>query len=263
MLINQTEIKSYAIKVIKKYNLSYPLDIHGFVSTLGFEVRFVDTGKCDAYTIIVNGQKLMLLNQQIESQSRINFTLAHELGHYFIPEHMEPIYACNIDELEPGNRTVNKKEEKEADLFASDLLLPSRFIEKKSNRRLQDIISVAQTYNISIPAVAIRMMEYSYDNVAFVCCKNNKIEWYATSLGFKEHLILKDLNRLSIPELSLMNKCIENNSTISKGKIPAYVWLENMDSSSYIEEEALYYSKYKTGYILISADDLGSIQYLV
>jgi len=241
---------------MNKYNLSYPLDINGFVSILGFEVRFVDTGNCDAYTIIVNGQKLMLLNQQLESQSRINFTLAHELGHYFIPDHMEPIYACNIDEL-VGNRTVIKKEEKEADLFASEILLPSKFIEKKSIRRLQDIISVAQTYNTSIPATAIKMMDYTYDNVAFVCCINGKIEWFAKSLGFKEnHLFLKDLTKLSIPGLSLMNKCIENTSTISKGKIPAYVWLENMDSSSYIQEEVLYYPNYKTGYILISADDL-------
>lgn len=153
MHINQSEIKSYANIVIKKYNLSYPLDINAFVTALGFEVRYVDTGNCDAYTIIINGQKLMLLSQQNISQSRISFTLAHELGHYFIPSHMNPIYACNIDELEPDNKVVNKKEEREADLFASELLLPSNFIEKNSIRSLQDIISVAQTYNISIPVL--------------------------------------------------------------------------------------------------------------
>lgn len=227
MHVNQHEIKSYANKVTKKYNLSYPLDIHTFVNTLGFEVKYVDTGNCDAYTIIANGQKLMLLNQQIKSKSRISFTLAHELGHYFIPAHMEPLYACNIDELEPDNKVVNKKEEREADLFASELLLPSKFIEKNCIRCFQDIISVAQKYKISIPTAAIRMMAYSYDNVAFVCCKNSRIEWYATSLGFKENLILKDLTRLLIPELSLINNCIEKNSATSKGKIPAYVWLEN------------------------------------
>lgn len=259
MHVNPSEIKSYANQVIRKYNLSYPLNIRSFVTTLGFEVKYVDTGNCDAYTIIVNGRKSILLNQQIRSQTRINFTLAHELGHYFIPTHMEPLYACNINEMVSSKTLDNKKEEREADIFASELLLPSKYIEKKSISNINDIISVAKTYNISIPATAIRMMAYSYDIVSFICCKNNKIAWFTSSLGFDEHLVLKDLVRLPLPELSIVNTCIENNNTTSKGKIPAYVWLENMDSSSFIEEEVIYYPKYNTGYILIKAENLISI----
>jgi hypothetical protein len=73
MHVNPSEIKSYANQVIRKYNLSYPLNIRSFVTTLGFEVKYVDTGNCDAYTIIVNGRKSILLNQQIRSQTRINY----------------------------------------------------------------------------------------------------------------------------------------------------------------------------------------------
>lgn len=45
MHVNPSEIKSYANQVIRKYNLSYPLNIQSFVTTLGFEVKYVDTGK--------------------------------------------------------------------------------------------------------------------------------------------------------------------------------------------------------------------------
>lgn len=99
MHLNSFEIKSYVNQVIRKYNLDYPLDIQSFVSTLGFEIKYVDTGDCDALTIMANGQKLILLNQEIYFEPRINFTLAHELGHYFIPTHLDPLYACNINEM--------------------------------------------------------------------------------------------------------------------------------------------------------------------
>ena len=92
-------ISLYVNEVIETYELTYPLDIHGFASTLGFNIKYVDTGKNDAYTIITGGKKLILLNQNVSFEERINFILAHELGHYFIPHHLEPLYACNIDEM--------------------------------------------------------------------------------------------------------------------------------------------------------------------
>ena len=119
MQVNPSEIRSYVNHTIKRYNIRYPLDIHSFVASLGFQIKYVDTGNCDAYTIIAKGKKLILLNQQIRAQTRINTTY--------------------------------------------------------------------------------------------------------------------------------------------KGKIPAYVWLENVDSSSFIEEEIIFYPKYNTSYILIKADRLVSI----
>lgn len=256
MQINQSLIEAYANQISKRYNLSYPLNINSFVTTLGFEVKFVDTGTCDAYTIIYKGQKLILLNENISFQPRINFTLAHELGHYFIPTHLEPLYACNVNELLSTQYLDNPREEKEADIFASKLLLPSELAKEYSNiESLTDIQNVAQNYDISIPTTAIRLVKLSYDLVAFICCKNNRIDWIITSQGFKEHLKIRDLVKLPPPEWSTFNTCIEKNKKISKSKIPAYTWLENVESSAYIEEEVLYYPQYDTGYILIKADE--------
>ena len=258
MHLNPFEIKSYVNQVIRKYNLDYPLDIQSFASTLGFEIKYVDTGDCDALTVMANGQKLILLNQKIHFEPRINFTLAHELGHYFIPTHLEPLYACNINEL-VSNWTLDTSSgvEREADIFASQLLLPDKFIDKSIISSMNDIISVARTYGTSIPTTAIRMMESSYDIVAFVCCKGKKISWVSTSRGFKENLTLRNLVRLPLPELSLVNTCIENNIGTYAGKIQAYAWLEDIDDhSSYIEEEVIFYPTFETAYVLIKADNL-------
>lgn len=237
-----------------------PLDMQSFISILGFEVKYVDTGDSDAYTIIFGGKKLILLNQNIKSSSRINFTLAHELGHYFIPHHMEPLYACNVKELISSADLNSREEEREADIFASELLLPNQLMANSAVDGFEDILNVARKYSTSIPATAIRMIEHSNDNVCFVCCKNMKIEWFIASSIFTEYLTLKDIIGSRISEFSLFNTCVEQKLSSLKGCVPAFTWIEGVDKDLYIDEEILYYPKYNTGYLLIKADNITDLE---
>ena len=254
--LTESQITILVNDVIKKYNLAYPLDLLSFIATLGFEIKYVDTGKSDAYTLIYKGKKVILLNKNISLRTRINFTLAHELGHYFIPHHLEPLYACNVNEIISSANLNNHTEEREADIFASELLLPRKIMDKKSNiRGFNDILKVGEQFNTSIPSTAIKMIEHSYDNVCFICCKSRKIGWFATSPAFRGHFRLNDIKGSPIPDTSLFDTCLEKNLNTYKGKIPAFTWIENTDTDSFIHEEVLYYPKYNTGYILITADN--------
>lgn len=155
-------------------------------------LRSIIAVKCIDH-ISSGGKKLILLNQNIKSSTRISFTLAHELGHYFIPHHMEPLYACNVNELISSADLNSREEEREADIFASELLLPNQLMANSAVDGFEDILNVAREYSTSIPATAIRMIEHSNDNVCFVCCKNMKIEWFIASSIFTEYLTLKDI----------------------------------------------------------------------
>lgn len=253
-------INYYVSSVIEKYNLRYPLNIWEFVRALGFRIKYVDTGDADAYTIIMNGKKLILLNQSIDSR-RVNFTLAHELGHYFIPHHLEPLYACNINEVVSTKDLNQTKEEREANLFASELLLPSRLIKQSSNiNSFQDILGVAEKYDVSIQATAIKMIEHTDDVVCFVCCKNGRIKWYTTSLNFREYLRFKDIVGGPVSKLSSLNSCIENNIDTIQEKVPAYIWIENREPDAFVDEEVLYYPQYDLAYILIKAESLVNLE---
>lgn len=259
--LTESQITILVNEVIKKYNLAYPLDLLSFIATLGFEIKYVDTGKSDAYTLIYRGKKVILLNKNISLRTRINFTLAHELGHYFIPHHLEPLYACNANEIISSANLNNHTEEREADIFASELLLPRKIVGKNSTiTNFEDIYNVAKNYNTSIPATAIKMTECSYDSVCFICCHNRRIQWFAASPAFKEHFRLNDIAGSPIPDTSLFDTCLEKNLNTYKGKIPAFTWIENTDTDSFIYEEVLYYPKYNTGYILIMADNLVDLE---
>ncbi|SET38458.1 protein of unknown function [Natronincola peptidivorans] len=250
-------MKLYVNDVLQKYELKHPLDVRGLVNILGFDVKYVDTGGSDAYTIIVGGKKLILLNKNMMLKERINFTLAHELGHYFIPDHLEPLYKCNVNELISTKNLNNNDKEREADLFASELLMPTQFIKKSSDvNSLEDIINTARHYNVSIPAAAIKIIEHTEDVVCFVYCVKNIIKWFVASEDFNNYIKLKDIVRTSAPEHSSLNICKETYQRIINNRVPAYIWIDEVESDIFVEEEVVYYPEYETGYILIKADNL-------
>ncbi len=91
---------------------------------------------------------------------RGRFTLAHELGHYYIDEHRNALAAGRT----PAHRSRCDCEsqnlaEQEADHFAANLLMPkSRFIDtaKSTAPHLAGIIALAGTFETSLTATAIR-----------------------------------------------------------------------------------------------------------
>lgn len=92
------------------------------------------------YQIIVNRNKIKY-PFKCSKDRRLNFTLAHELGHIFLEHLTIP------DEL----KTAQEKyiEELEADEFAAMLLMPEKLI---LHTRFLSIAHVADTFNVSTQA---------------------------------------------------------------------------------------------------------------
>lgn len=114
----------------------------------------------DKYIILVNG---------FHSPTRQNFTIAHELGHYY--KHREKldndseivsyIKSRNIDcpAIPRGNTMLHDKEynkiEKEANDFAANILMPKHeFIEQCCNSN--SIEDVANHFGVSVSAASVR-----------------------------------------------------------------------------------------------------------
>jgi Zn-dependent peptidase ImmA (M78 family) len=94
------------------------------------------------------------------ASGRARFTLAHELGHFFIDEHRNALRAGRA----PAHPSVCEYESKnpaelEADCFASNLLLPrSRFLNRARSAGvgLEAILGLAREFGTSITSAAIR-----------------------------------------------------------------------------------------------------------
>ena len=112
----------------------------------------------------LNGEFHVYCNtRRVEGRTspRARFTLAHELGHFFIDEHRQALLQGSPPH---GSRCEYESDilvEQEADTFASNLLLPrTRFLNTAKTRGLphglSGILNLASTFGTSITATAIR-----------------------------------------------------------------------------------------------------------
>jgi len=94
---------------------------------------------------------------------RTRFTIAHELGHYYIDEHRHTLLAGDAE----AHQSICDSQspllvEQEADLFAANLLMPSkRFIKagRRVQRGLAGVISLANRFATSLTSTALRYAE--------------------------------------------------------------------------------------------------------
>ncbi len=109
----------------------------------------------DAFIIFLNTAA-----GNIPTSPRGRFTIAHELGHFFIDEHRLAISQQRMPSLgEYANEDLEI--EREADLFASRLLLPSNEFAKKLKQLpegLKGVISLSQQFKVSIKCAALRYL---------------------------------------------------------------------------------------------------------
>lgn len=81
-----------------------------------------------------------------ENLLRERFTLAHELGHLVLPWHV-PQESCNSGDGEPEDWIARRGGEQEADLFASCILAPDRWLRKVTSDYGTDMTGILQDLN--------------------------------------------------------------------------------------------------------------------
>ena len=125
-----------------------------------------------------------LTRVEVEKSPRARFTLAHELGHFFIPNHRNALRSGRAP-YHPSFCEYESKlfVEQQADCFASNLLLPrSRFVTEARSKGitsgLKTIISLANHFGTSMTATAIR-----YASLGVSPCV--VIKWTPEKYGWK------------------------------------------------------------------------------
>ena len=130
-----------------------------------------------------------MLNSNNQYRSRDRFSVAHELGHYYLPGHSDMEYYCTIKEI-LQYRSSNKKEH-EANQFAAELLMPTLWLKnriKASDISLSLIKKIAEECHTSLTATAIKIIKICRDRVGIAYSENGIIKWTAKSKSFSYEL---------------------------------------------------------------------------
>jgi len=147
------------------------------------------SGAFDGTLRIVNGRFVVLFNSNFgnEDNPRVRFTIAHELGHYFIDEHRRYYEAGNTH-----NSTFSfdpsQQEELEANHFAANLLMPKSIFEPlvlDSFPGWNTIEAMAQNARTSIISTALRYIELTDHPCVLIVIEGTMIKWFKPSKEMK------------------------------------------------------------------------------
>jgi len=134
----------------------------------------------------------------IMGSDRGRFTLAHELGHYYIENHR---IGLKKGLLKPHPSICNNEQyyliEREADYFASCLLMPElRFCKDINNRKFEFSIieDLRYKYKVSRTACLLRFADIGNQPIMVLYAENNRIKWKYNSKDFPfKYFIYDDL----------------------------------------------------------------------
>lgn len=123
---------------------------------------------------------------------RIRFTIAHELGHYFIPDHRDLLLKYLVHDSAEDFRP-NRDVERQADRFAAALLLPANTLQARMGRKgflaLKEIRTLAGDCGTSLQAAAFRYSQFTTEPHLAIVSDERRILYYfaseeAEALGF-------------------------------------------------------------------------------
>ena len=139
-------VKKLANRIVKKYGLIPPVDPVPIIESLGYRViEGLNHFGIEAYTNLGNSNEIYI-NTEVSFAPRRKFTLAHELGHIIIPWHNGDI-KCATDtpySLIKGKQLLDIQE-LEANIFASELLMPNEWIKQQIPHESIDLEILVKT----------------------------------------------------------------------------------------------------------------------
>ena len=148
-----------------------------------------------------------------------NFSVGHELGHYFLPGHVEAVLKMGPHSSRAGFVSTDKYE-READQFAAALLMPEDAF-KKSMRSagtgLQAIEKLSDLAKASLTATAFRYHELTGDAVAVVLSTGSFVDVCFYSDRFKDFKPAFIKKGSPVPHSTLTHQFNQINSKVIRG----------------------------------------------
>ncbi|PZR54190.1 XRE family transcriptional regulator [Xylanimonas oleitrophica] len=149
--LSNAAIREYAERIGEHYNIydrAGTADVRALVRELGGSIAIGDTR--ESLRVIREGQFVIYL-PRVTSSRRDRFTIAHELGHYFL----HYLHAKRADGAIFGRGERNDVET-QANVFAASLLMPAEPFRKTYARLRGDTHAIARILEVSPAAVEVR-----------------------------------------------------------------------------------------------------------
>lgn len=221
-----TEEGQLALALRNTLHLPPRVDLNELARSLELGVFEVNTDSFDG-ALLCSQNRLsgrILVNAAMREEGRKRFTIAHEIGHFII--HRERQISClpsDIARWEDGRANP----ERQADSFASELLLPSAEILKRIGDQwpsFQLVISLAEFFGASLTATSRKYCEIAPQECAVVWSVAGIIKWMHPASRFRHWVTTGScLSSSSIARRLLDGEAFSSGMQ----EIPAEAWISS------------------------------------
>jgi len=146
-----------------------PIDVERVAKHLHLKIAYAELGEDVSGLLISKGDKTAIAIQDSDPPNRKRFTIAHEIGHFYLRHQFEPGEHVHVDHghvITPRNSrssTGVDPKEIEANQFAACLLMPTKLLEARikalrtSSLRDSHVTYLANEFEVSEQAMTIRL----------------------------------------------------------------------------------------------------------
>jgi Zn-dependent peptidase ImmA (M78 family) len=173
----------YARQLRHELKLTGAVDLSLVADRMNIKI-FEEALDAEGYLIQKGKEARIIINNNIGYETRKCFTIAHELGHFYMPHHQESIFRCLARDIQ--SYCSDRKLEYEANEFAGEFLLPAQELEKRLLQppNLDMIKKLSEIYGASLTATAVKVVQLTCEKIAVVLSESGKIKWICKSESF-------------------------------------------------------------------------------
>jgi hypothetical protein len=200
---------------------------------------------------------VIMYNSGIHSPGRINFTLGHELGHYFVHRHALPEGLHCSTEKTAGWDSLEARIEREANEFAAHLLMPlDDFrvqIPERARPGFDGLSLCAARYNVSLLAAALQWLSYTRQRALIVVSRDGYVLWSWSSESARRsgNIIRTSGSPVEIPLDSVAANPNPGNSARVPFQDNGGIWFPEP-----VEEQAIFSDNYDFVISLLTLEEI-------
>jgi Zn-dependent peptidase ImmA (M78 family) len=158
--LGKKAVSDLAEKIAEQVEFNPSVDLESLVSRLGGQIHYKDIWdlhSSESGSIEINSEtNFHITLASHTSKARDRFTIAHELGHYFLHYRYPKLQGEEIIRLRAA-RSGNDLAEIEANWFAASFLMPEAPFREAYQHANGDLEQLSQQFAVSMSAASVRV----------------------------------------------------------------------------------------------------------
>ena len=233
-----------AQKLLDRFGLNRPSEIvlEDIAYALGIEITTRVLSGAEAHLVRIGNKGGITISDRITDQGRRRFTIAHEIGHWELHSDRTQMFLCTAEDMRDYQ---SSPEEIEANIFASELLMPMRMMlpqHRDAPVGLKVAEEIAQRFDVSLTAATLRYVSKFKLPLMVVFTSQGRVAWWRRNDEHMEYLYLEPGQVLS--KHSRAAQGVNDHSLIP---VPWDAWFSHLDERpGQLHEQARRFENYDT-----------------